>query len=460
MLTPKEIIKSNDSHIELSTSAPRKAAKNNAISQFEQVMNAPLIKANSGGNVREAQQNQAKPQYLNPHKNPKPAGSGSQIQVSDHGSQHEATALAPQLMRLNPKQDRSAAEEKEPRENQKTELVPGKLSAQLEMPQKEQSEAVEKNTNSETNVSLGEHTAQIKGLQSEILEINTNSETDISLVSQTSRLKGSVNQTIDNKQSHLAAESGQIPASLAASDLKPIPDKLGTSDKNPNMQSLRTLNTSSSPLPNDKNKPVLVIKGLVNPILTQVIDSKVSAKEFNTALSDTKLNSLGKQRPETPKDIEAVHIPTQANSQLNNVPGNIILANIKTSEPINQQLHTLVSQLVERIQILVPNIATQDRVQLVLDKGQLKGTEITISLKNNQLTVTLIHSSQNAELLQHMRPELLERLQRMNTDQQVRVITTTHEQQAHGGQQEQGQQQESSQKSRIIHDWLEEQNDA
>ncbi|AQS40636.1 hypothetical protein Sps_05573 [Shewanella psychrophila] len=397
MLTPKEIVKSNDSHIAPSTSAPRKTAKESVINQFEQVMNAPLIKANSGGNVRESQQNQTGLMARNA----------------------KAMPFSPKgLVKANPEQGSTAnLKHSQPRHGVKNEKLDG--------------EAIEKDPELSSGNSTNHH--------------ETSAEGDISP---------------ENKQIHLTAESGQIPASLATSEVKPISDKLATSDKQSNLQSLSTLDASFSPLPNNKKRPVLVAKGLVSPILAQVIDPKISLREFNTPSSDTKFPPLGKQGPETLKDMEAIHIPNQASSQLNNAPGNIILANIKTSEPINQQLHTLVSQLVERIQILVPNITNQDRIQLILDKGQLKGTEITISLKNNQLTVTLIHSSQNAELLQHMRPELLDRLQRINIDQQVRVITTSHEQQAHGGQQEQGQQQESSQKSRIIHDWLEEQNDA
>ena len=210
---------------------------------------------------------------------------------------------------------------------------------------------------------------------------------------------------------------------------------------------------------NDKSESVLASKGQIQPILAPVNEPKMSAQGVNLPLSDPRLSMLDRKRPESAKDEAAAPISHQVANPSSNTPGNIILTNIKTSEPRNQQLHALVSQLVERIQILVPNLARQDRVQLVLEQGPLKGTEITILLQNNRLTITLVHSSQNAELLQQMRPELLERLQRINTDQQVRIITT-HEQQAHEGHQQQDQQQESSQKSRIVHDWLEEQNDA
>ncbi|NRD71758.1 hypothetical protein HQQ94_00515 [Shewanella sp. VB17] len=157
---------------------------------------------------------------------------------------------------------------------------------------------------------------------------------------------------------------------------------------------------------------------------------------------------------------ENTHTPNQAINQLSNTPGNIILTNIKTNEPINTQLHNLVSQLVERVQIVVPNLANQNSVQLVLDQGKLKGTEITITLQNNQLLVTLAHSGQHTELLQKMHPELLERLQRINTDQQVRIVTMSHEQHNQHSGREQGHQQESNQKSRILDYWLEEQENA
>lgn len=59
-----------------------------------------------------------------------------------------------------------------------------------------------------------------------------------------------------------------------------------------------------------------------------------------------------------------------------------------------------------------------------------------------------------------MHPELLERLQRINTDQQVRIVTMSHEQHNQHSGREQGHQQESNQKSRILDYWLEEQENA
>lgn len=157
---------------------------------------------------------------------------------------------------------------------------------------------------------------------------------------------------------------------------------------------------------------------------------------------------------------ESTGTQNQGISQANNTPGNIILANMKTSEPINTHLHSLVSQLVERVQILVPNLAGQNKVQLILEQGKLKGTEITITLQNNQLTVTLAHNGQHTELLKKMYPELLERLQRLNTDQHVRIVTMNNEQNAQHSDREQGHQQESNQKSRILDYWLEDQENA
>lgn len=169
--------------------------------------------------------------------------------------------------------------------------------------------------------------------------------------------------------------------------------------------------------------------------------------------------SSGSKMLKAEKSQEEPHIQHHISAQQNNTPGQIILANLKMPEPMNQQLHNLVSQLIDKVQILVPNLGNQNRVQLVLEQGQLKGTEITITLQNNQLNVTLSHSGQHTELLQQLRPELLERLQKMNTDQQVRVITTSHEQAAQNDHQEQGQH-ESSQKSRVFDLWLEEQENA
>ncbi|WP_394390392.1 hypothetical protein [Shewanella woodyi] len=218
------------------------------------------------------------------------------------------------------------------------------------------------------------------------------------------------------------------------------------------------ISSKAKPLTPDLSIPLK--HSLNQAVDTKVIVHRVPSSELSTPVNESPLTPLNKQKQQALKHLEEGHVVNQATSQTNNTPGNIILANIKTNEPLNQQLHTLVNQIVERIQILVPNLANQGRVQLVVDQGQLKGTEVSISLKNNQLTVTLVHSNQNAELLQQLRPELLERLQKINTEHQVRIITSHHEQPAHGGQQEQGQQQESSQKSRVINEWLEEQSDA
>lgn len=178
----------------------------------------------------------------------------------------------------------------------------------------------------------------------------------------------------------------------------------------------------------------------------------------------TTLQSTPKiQKEDKPQDINLSPQKAPLDS-LANTPGNIILANLKTPEPMDLQRHQLISQLIDKVQILIPSLSQsnqgQNRVQLVLEQGLFKGTEITISLQNNQLSVTLTHSTEHAQLLQHARPELLERLQKLNPDQQVRLVTSSQEQAAENRQQDQGQQQESSQKSRVFDTWLEEQENA
>lgn len=66
MLTPKEILKPNECHLELNTLLPRKAAKEGVIRQFERAMQPESVNVNSGVSLAAPQENQAEPQVIRP----------------------------------------------------------------------------------------------------------------------------------------------------------------------------------------------------------------------------------------------------------------------------------------------------------------------------------------------------------------------------------------------------------
>lgn len=377
MLTPKERLKTEDRHMENNSVQVTKVAKTSAINHFEQVMNAPLIKA----------------------KTEKPM---SRHKLSDGTN---------------------------PEKNKRPSLVTEEPSKSAEHISPDQ-------------ISLNEHAALSKSLSPQV-------QSATHRITATVEAKDSKQPSSSNPIQELGFTQHPMSTLGQLHSKEPIKGEASISD---NTASVSTTHgqASSQALFVQAEKPSRSNSELSStPLMTKP----------SRHVDNAPVLSSGSKMLKAEKSQEEPHIQHHISAQQNNTPGQIILANLKTPEPMNQQFHNLVSQLVDKVQILVPNLGNQNRVQLVLEQGQLKGTEITITLQNNQLNVTLSHSNQHTELLKQLRPELLERLQKMNTDQQVRVITTSHEQAAQNGHQEQGQH-ESSQKSRVFDLWLEEQENA
>ncbi|WP_445945822.1 hypothetical protein [Shewanella sp.] len=304
------------------------------------------------------------------------------------------------------------------------------------------------------------------------IPLQPNAQPEQQLINTTQALISALAQTKTNEKNNtktkassiaqpLKAKSAQedvVTSSASATGLHQAEDVTKTSigKKTPpdNSQTSPTARTTTDKQAPTVPKPVAPPPQLNKPVTAvderlPVAKTQVSTNKFQ---QEDKLQDINLGTQKAPLD------------NLNNTPGNIILSNLKTPEPMSFERQQLISQLIDKVQILIPSLghATpgQNRVQLVLEKGLLKGTEITISLQNNQLSVNLIHSNEHAQLLQHARPELLERLQKLNPELQVRIVTSSQEQTSEPSQQDQGQQQESSQKSRVFDTWLEEQENA
>jgi len=103
------------------------------------------------------------------------------------------------------------------------------------------------------------------------------------------------------------------------------------------------------------------------------------------------------------------------------IPGDIILQKLNQSaaveKPRTAEISALVQRLVDRIEASLPSLNNRSEIRLNLSEGRLAGTEIKIQLNGNTLDVQLFSSSTDgALLLSQQRPDLLERLQRLNND--------------------------------------------
>ena len=449
MLTPKERLKTEDRHMDNNSVQVTKVAKTSAINHFEQVMNAPLIKAKTEKPMSRHKLSDG----TNPEKNKRPSLVTEEPSKSAELMNHE---LSP----LNRKTPMSRHLPKMPSDKQRIDPI----VVETDSKQANSSHHIQDpnlTQDAKPNLSLQQGPKQLKTDGN--IAVNESTQHQHNKVSERPNpiLKP---ENISKQQKTESTTLEKVSNEVHNSTLT------HTATQNLNLQpSPKQLKTDATQGGGDSQAFAQQVKAAKQTALfVQAEKPSCSNSELSSTPLMTKPSrhvdnapvlSSGSKMLKAEKSQEEPHIQHHISAQQNNTPGQIILANLKTPEPMNQQLHNLVSQLVDKVQILVPNLGNQNRIQLVLEQGQLKGTEITITLQNNQLNVTLSHSNQHTELLKQLRPELLERLQKMNTDQQVRVITTSHEQAAQNGHQEQGQH-ESSQKSRVFDLWLEEQENA
>ncbi|WP_425665887.1 type III secretion system needle length determinant [Vibrio tubiashii] len=188
-----------------------------------------------------------------------------------------------------------------------------------------------------------------------------------------------------------------------------------------------------------------------------------SSASLGNSKSESNLSALGRGASSTEvKEITFERLETHSTpktdamqSQSSNVmtQGELILRSMtnQASQPTQRELSHLVKQLVEQIQVSLPNATTSKEVRLLLNDGQLKGGEIQIKLDNQGYSVTIRQDNALSVINQQARQELSERLNRLNLDQPIRITVTEQADQQHD-------QQHSRQQRSIYEEWQPEEN--
>jgi|GEM_PF-2252592 len=178
--------------------------------------------------------------------------------------------------------------------------------------------------------------------------------------------------------------------------------------------------------------------------------------ESNHSSQDRGTPSADKK--ERPFELLETHSPpktetAQSHSSNAITQGEVILRSMtnQASQPAQRELAHLVNQLVEQIQVSLPNATTAKEVRLLLNDGQLKGGEIQIKLDNQGYSVTIRQDNALSIINQQVRQDLSERLNRLNLDQPIRVTVTEQADQQHD-------QQHSRQQRSIYDEWQPEEN--
>ncbi|MCG9577584.1 type III secretion system needle length determinant [Vibrio tubiashii] len=188
-----------------------------------------------------------------------------------------------------------------------------------------------------------------------------------------------------------------------------------------------------------------------------------SSASLGNSKNESNLSALGRGASSTEvKEITFERLETHSTpktdamqSQSSNVmtQGELILRSMtnQASQPTQRELSHLVKQLVEQIQVSLPNATTSKEVRLLLNDGQLKGGEIQIKLDNQGYSVTIRQDNALSVINQQARQELSERLNRLNLDQPIRITVTEQADQQHD-------QQHSRQQRSIYEEWQPEEN--
>lgn len=147
----------------------------------------------------------------------------------------------------------------------------------------------------------------------------------------------------------------------------------------------------------------------------------------------------------------------------NAAPGEAILENMKSHDISKSEKLELINKVTEKVQAAIASQNESKSVSVDIDRGYFKGVSIEVKVVKNQVWVSFSynHSSQ-AEALQQMAPELMERLQKVSGEQQVRLSMSndgSNEQMFGSGDQDKNQDghDPSKQKERAIDQWIEEQ---
>ncbi|AIW14378.1 type III secretion system needle length determinant [Vibrio tubiashii] len=167
--------------------------------------------------------------------------------------------------------------------------------------------------------------------------------------------------------------------------------------------------------------------------------------------SSTEVKEITFERLETPSTPKTETTQIQSSNVM--TQGELILRSMtnQASQPTQHELSHLVKQLVEQIQVSLPNATTSKEVRLLLNDGQLKGGEIQIKLDNQGYSVTIRQDNALSVINQQARQELSERLNRLNLDQPIRITVTEQADQQHD-------QQHSRQQRSIYEEWQPEEN--
>ncbi|KLN64722.1 type III secretion system needle length determinant [Vibrio sp. VPAP30] len=188
-----------------------------------------------------------------------------------------------------------------------------------------------------------------------------------------------------------------------------------------------------------------------------------SSGSLATSKGESNLSSLGRgassaEVKEIPFELLETHSTpkteaTQSHSSNAMTQGELILRSMtsQASQPTQRELSHLVKQLVEQIQVSLPNATTSKEVRLLLNDGQLKGGEIQIKLDNQGYSVTIRQDNALSVINQQARQELSERLNRLNLDQPIKITVTEQTDQQHD-------QQHSRQQRSIYDEWQPEEN--
>ena len=107
--------------------------------------------------------------------------------------------------------------------------------------------------------------------------------------------------------------------------------------------------------------------------------------------------------------------------------GTVILSNISSTSTVNstKELVDLAKKLVDKIELSVSMLKDKSAVNITIDKGALKNTNVSVTLVNGELRVNVQHLAHQAAIVNQFSPLLMEALQKQSTEYKVLVNAAT-----------------------------------
>lgn len=138
-------------------------------------------------------------------------------------------------------------------------------------------------------------------------------------------------------------------------------------------------------------------------------------------------------------------------------PGGAILSNVNKPSASASEKMALISTIIDKINS-GEGIGKNNAISISIDKGHFMGLEIEIKVDKGNLSISFNHNASQLDSLQQLMPDLSERLNKLNQDQDVKlVLNDISDDQSDNYAKGDSEDSESKQQDDIIEEWLEEQ---